>query len=199
MKSTLLTSAFLFLASLSLFAEKIDMNGDFEKCKPDPSGIILPEGWLINKTISRKCEILITKEKDEVRNGKFALRIENESDGKAYLMKWQPVTVQPGDRIKCSIWARGKGKIALGFLTYGTPEGRKNSDFLGTTAWPLKMVNHPDAWKETGNVYTVAQMKKDNVAYTKLILIPVIYVENGAELCLDDYTFERTGTQETVK
>lgn len=178
------------MTAAALHAEKIDMNGDFEKCKADSNGVILPEGWLINKGVTKKSEIQITKETDEVRGGKFALRIENEKDGTAYLMKWQQVSVKPGDKINLTVWAKGKGRIALGFITNGIPEGRKNSVFLGTSAWPVKPVASEDKWVETKNSYTITELKKDGMVCGSLTLTPVIYVEKDAELYLDDYTFE---------
>ena len=190
MNKRLFAALVVFLTAGTLCAEKIDMNGDFEKCKPDSNGVILPEGWIINKGISKKSEIQITKEPDEIRNGKFALRIENEKDGTAYIMKWQPVEVGPGDKIQCSVWVKGKGKIALEFITNGVLEGQKNSDFLGSSAWPVKQLNSETTWVETNNTYSVKEIKKDNKVYSKLSVIPIIYVENEAELCLDDYTFE---------
>lgn len=177
----------LFLAAGSVYAEKIDMNGDFEKCKPDSNGIILPEGWQINKGCTKKSESRIVKETDEIRGGKFALYIENEPGGTAFLMKVQSVKVKPGDRVQCSIWAKGKGKIALGFITNG---GEKYNVFLGTSAGPLKPVDRKNTWTQTANTYTVAEIKKNGDLYSKFAIIPVIYVQDNAELYLDDYTLE---------
>lgn len=190
MNKKFFTALAVCLAAGTLFAEKIDMNGDFEKCKPDSNGVILPEGWIINKGITKKSEIRITRNPDEIRNGKFALRIENEKDGNAYFMKWQPVDVAPGDKIQCSIWAKGQGKLALGFITYGFHEGQKDGEFLGSTVWPVKQLNSGSSWVETNHTYTVEEGKKDNKVYARLSVIPVIYVDNEAEFSLDDYTFE---------
>ncbi len=187
-KWTLLVA--IAMTAAALHAEKIDINGDFEKCKADSNGVILPEGWEINKSLTKKSEIRITKKTDEVRGGKFALCIENEKDGIAYFMNWQQqVSVKPGDKINFSIWVKGKGRIALGFIQYGIPAGQKNSVFLGSFAAPIRPVASEDTWVETSNTYTVAEPRKDGKVCGSLTLIPIIYVKD-AEFYLDDYTFE---------
>lgn len=187
----------LLLCSAMSFAGAIDVNGDFEKCTASATGIILPEGWIINQGVSKNAEVYITREPDYVRNGFFALHLEVEEGGTMYLMKFQNgIEAKPGDRVEFSIWGSGKGKVALGFIQNAARKG-KSGIFLGTVMLPGKELSGSEDWVQHRFVYELQKKEKDKVQYEYFSLIPVIYVQNKADILLDDMTMEMFPAERT--
>lgn len=178
---------FLFLTLPLLFcAAEIDINGDFEKCTASSTGIILPEGWIINKVASKKAEVYITREPDSVRNGFFALQVEVEEGGSMYLMKYQTrIEARPGDQVELSVWGTGSGKLALGFIQNGVRDGQ-GGIFLGTIIQQGKEFAPEEDWSQQRFAYTIKEQKKNEFLYEQFTVNPVIYVNDKADMLLDD-------------
>lgn len=189
----------LFLLSIMAFAGVIDINGDFEKCTASSTGIILPEGWIINRGVSKNAEVYITREPDFVRNGFFALHMEVEESGAMYLMKYQTrIEVHPGDRVEFSIWVSGSGKVALGFIQNGISE-RQNGAFLGTVMQQGNEIAAGESWIQQHFVYVIEKWEKGDVQYAQFTLHPVIYVKNKADVLLDDLHMTIIPAERTIE
>ena len=70
----------LLLTVLPLSAEELEVNGGFERVVASQTGQLMPEGWLLNKPVSKNCIVLVTKNPAEVRNGNFALWLEGDGN-----------------------------------------------------------------------------------------------------------------------
>ena len=100
----IILTALLASALLVLSAEQVNKNGDFEKVKTVGSGTMIPEGWIINKGLSKKFTVTMSREKEDVHGGAFAMEIETEKDGTLFLMNWVPFEVKEGDILEFSIF-----------------------------------------------------------------------------------------------
>lgn len=179
----------MFVLFRLAFSETIEVNGGFEHCTASKSGIILPEGWLINAGVSKNALAYITREPDCLRTGKFALQIEVERGGTMYLMKFHNLKARAGDAIKLSVWSMGKGKLALGFIQNSSAPG-KHDVFLGTMMKPCSQINSEEQWVESQFTYSIENKSKDKTNYEDFTLSPVIYVNDKADLLLDDLKVE---------
>lgn len=183
--------AMLSLALVSVYAEQVNKNGDFEKCKADRAGNLMPEGWSINKGLSKKFVVTVTKEKEDVHGGNFALETETEKDGKLFLTDWKGIALVPGDTLDISVFAKGTGTFQVGYILYGIADGEKKDAFLTTVASP-KMVPNEDNYKKFTHRRNITKVVKNKKTYNKLFAYPVIMVSADSCVFFDDFVINKT-------
>lgn len=184
-------AAALALGLLTLSAEQVNKNGDFEKCKADSAGNLMPEGWTINKGLSKKYAITMSKEKEDVHGGNFAMEVETEQGGTLFLMNWQPIPVKEGDILKFSVYAKGEGSFRTGYLMHGVPEGGKNKTFLWTVA-SKPMKPNEEGYKQFSDSQKIAKLVKNKKQHHDVIAIPVIIIGAKSNILLDDFVVDQT-------
>ncbi|NLF92977.1 MAG: hypothetical protein GX564_03730 [Oligosphaeraceae bacterium] len=172
-------------------AEELQVNGGFERVVASKTGQVLPDGWLVNSGVSRDCTVLISKNPAEVRSGNFSLWLEGESsENRAYLMRYASRTaVKPGDVLRMSVWAQGKGEVSLGALATGTIPATGHSLGARTLAGKRVAVDSPENWQLCEFSLEVQPIRKNDLVFTDLSYVPIIYTFNMDVLLLDDCTF----------
>jgi len=163
-------------------AAMVELNGTFEKCTATPQGVVMPEGWDVNKGVSKGAEVRATRDEDGKRNGFFGVKVDVEKDGSAYMHKWQSINVKKGDVVTIKVWVKGKGKVACGFYC-----NNEKGAFLCTIASPMKDVDSEE-WVEYEAVHTIDGVNNDKIVPSSII--PVIYVGGDSRVALDDYSFD---------
>lgn len=181
----------LLLFMLPFYAEELEVNGGFERVVASRTGQVMPDGWLLNRPVSRDCTVLISKNPSEVRTGNFALWLEGESGtSQAYLMRYASrMTVKPGDVLRMSVWAQGKGEVSLGVIASGTIPGTSQTLGPRTLAGQRIAVDSPESWQKCEFSIAVQPIRKNDLVFTDLSYVPIIYTLNMDVLLLDDCTF----------
>lgn len=174
------------ISAITLAAAEIPCNGNFEKCKADKKGTLMPEGWVINHGQTRKAEMQLTNDDGAAHGGKFAFDFEVEKGGQAFIMYWKPQPIKPGDKLTISAFAKGTGSFQLGYILYGVPEGGKNSFLWTSSLGKFKPVEAQ--YKQFKKVVKFQQPVKNGKKCSNVVLIPVIIVDGGSTLLLDDYS-----------
>lgn len=189
MKMKKLLIAMLSFSLVSAYAEQVNQNGDFEKCKADGAGNLMPEAWSINKGVSKKYTISVTKEKADVHSGNFALEIETEKDGKLFVTNWKGIAIKDGDILDISIFAKGTGTFQLGYILYGVADGEKKDAFLYTVA-SSAMKPQEDKYKKFTYRKKITKIVKNKKTYNKLTAYPVILTGANSYIVMDDLVFD---------
>ena len=164
-----------------------EFNVGFEKCHPTTKGVIMPTYWLVNKFVSKNAESAATMEKKEVRNGRFALKIETEEDGHTYVFNRCSLKVKKGDIIRFSIWGKGFGIFRIGFFCNGLKNDKQSflTTILGKNCKPYE-----DEWTQFSYVFTVKPVSRAKALPNDLRL--AIYVPNeNSVLFFDDLKIEK--------
>lgn len=194
---------FLLLLTIS-YGEEIEVNGGFERVVASKTGQVLPDGWLINQPCCKDCTVLISKNPAEVRSGNFSLWLEGESSqNQAYLLRYASrMSVKLGDVLRMSVWAQGKGEVSLGVIANGTlPDSAQTLGARTLTGGRIP-VDAPTSWQKCEFSITVKPIRKNDLVFTDLSFVPIIYTFNMDVLLLDDCTFtlERAdGEKHSVK
>ena len=159
------------------------LNGGFEKCQPTSQGVILPTNWLVDKSVTKNGAAAATMKTNEVRNGKFALRVETEPEGRIYVFNgFEKLKVDKGDKVRFSIWGKGSGTFRIGYYCNGLKNGKPSflTTVLGKNCNPDK-----DKWQQFEYEFTVVPVSSAKAMPDTLRL--VIYVPAGdSELFFDD-------------
>ena len=166
-----------------------DFNGGFEKCMADRSGRPQPVDWVSNQRVTKKAITRLTKESGCFRSGNFGLLAETEEGGMLSFRSLKMVSVQPGDRIKMQIYAKGIGKYTLQYLVYGVDDPKKNV-FLQTQGFRRTALAKEGGWElfsVSAEFVPSAKMKK---MAEKFAVLPVICVLQDSEIVFDDFSFE---------
>lgn len=184
------------LTALSISAAEIPCNGDFEKCTPAKNGILMPEGWEINKGQTKKAEVQNTNEEGAAHKGKFALDFEVEKGGQAFLTYWGKTNAKVNlkDKVKMSAYVKGSGSFSLAYILYGVPEGGKHT-FMWT-AIVGKFKASGDQYQKFEKEITLRSFKKNGKECSNVMLYPVILVHGDSTLLMDDYTVTITSPAE---
>jgi hypothetical protein len=172
-------------------AEEIEVNGGFERVVASKTGQVLPEGWLLNTAACHDCTVLISKNPAEVRNGNFSLWLEGESGkSQAYLMRYSSrMEVKPGDILRMSVWAQGKGEVSLGVIVSGKLPDTGQSLGVRTRTAQRIAVDSPETWQKCEFSLEVQPIRKNDLVFTDLSYVPIIYTFKMDVLLLDDCTF----------
>ncbi|MBR2440962.1 MAG: hypothetical protein IKB25_12250 [Lentisphaeria bacterium] len=189
MKKLLITA--VTAAFFGLNAEIVNSNGDFEKCKADKAGNLMPEGWGINKGLSKKFTLTMAKEKEDVHGGNFAMETETEGSGTLFLINWKAIPVKTGDTLKFTIYAKGEGTFRIGYLMHGVPEGAKNSVFLWTVASKgMKPVE--GEYKQFTYTAKISPLIKNKKLHHNVSAFPVLIIDKNSNILLDDLVVDLT-------
>ncbi|NLF92437.1 MAG: hypothetical protein GX564_01010 [Oligosphaeraceae bacterium] len=179
------------LLALEGKAEELEVNGGFERVVASKTGQVLPDGWLLNTAACHDCTVLISKNPAEVRSGHFSLWLEGESSqSQAYLMRYASRTaVKPGDVLRMTVWAQGKGEVSLGALATGTISTTGQNLGARTLAGKRVAVDSPESWQQCEFSLEVQPIRKNDLVFTDLSYVPIILTFNMDVLLLDDCTF----------
>jgi hypothetical protein len=185
MKKTLFCALVVF--SLASFAKEIQFNGNFENATANKQGILWPKFW--HKTIfSKETSIRLTKEPDEVQNGKFALFIEQETAKSVANVRY--LTSFPAnlkDKVKATLYVKGTGKLQLMRIIYEGETGK----FLRTIGFgKIYKVDSPDKWVKFEFNDNFPPLKARGKLIEKYKFLPVFNIVGEAELLIDNMTME---------
>ena len=180
----------LLLASMLCMAGSVELNGGFERCTAASNGILVPVGWNLNSKISKDSSVRATREKDEVRNGNFALNLECEEGGTLYFRTLDVFPVNAGDKIRFKFYAMGEGNIEIALMMMSGPGLAHTLRTIG--GFPTKKVPDPLKWNEmTHEVFMRPVKTRDNKQeFSKLWFIPMIHVTGEADIIIDDLSIE---------
>jgi predicted HNH restriction endonuclease len=175
---------------------KIDVNGGFEKVKAEVDGNLMPENWVRDKKLKSLAGVKIVFGDENVKNGKFALKIKPESNKAPHVYNWfNPIKTQTGEIFQIEISAKGKGTFGIFFYSYAA-----NGTFLGTSAAKNKENKHfisidSEKWLDDKLEFEVRKIKQK---FPELIRVAIV-VKPDSDICFDDLKISRTSQNEPMK
>ncbi len=183
-------TVFAFSSLLCLAGGAVELNGGFERCTAASNGILIPMGWNYNVKISKNSAVRATREKDEVRNGNFALNLECDEGGVLYFRTLEVFPVNAGDRIRFKVYAMGEGTFDISLLMMNGPGIGHTLRTIG--GLPKSKVLKPLQWNEIKHEIVMNPVKtRDNKeSFSKLWFIPMIHIEGEADIIIDDLSIE---------
>lgn len=180
----------LMLFISAVYAAEIpDLNGGFEKINRSQK-IAMPMTWHKNKNVTRNAAIELCTEPSLVHSGKSALYIESEKNGRAYVFRSPMIEYHANNEWLVSVYARGKGKLRLGFVFHGFTSSPKNNVYLSSVSSPNFNITDDKFVRYTWK-FKLSKYKKNQKEYTKFMLMPFIDVNGDAVVYVDDYKIEK--------
>ena len=181
----------MLLISVACAAEISDINGGFEKINRSQK-IAMPISWHKNKNVTKNAVIELCTEPSLVHNGKSALYIESEKNGRAYVFRSPMIEYHANDAWQVSVYAKGKGKLKLGFVLHGFTPSTGTKVYLSSTSSADFNVADDKFVHYTWN-FKLPKYKKNQKEYTDFMLMPFIDINGDAIMFVDDYKIEKTG------
>lgn len=179
----------ILLTAFALCAEVVDINGGFEQIKPELGGKISPAGWMVQTKLSRNYEYMVSKTPGTFRTGNFGLVVETQQDGRIYFQRLDRMKFPVGKKLKFSFWAKGSGRIYMGFFCFGSIDGKPET-FIRTLLNTSPQLNNVEEWKEYTFYIPLVPQKVKDVTYTDLRGRICMYFPANCELYLDDIKVE---------
>lgn len=139
---------------------------------------VLPEGWLVNPTVSKTATVALQKDEENV----VFLR----ADG-GWLHYYNPAlfAVSPTDTIIVRVTARGKGIISIGPYTFSEGSGK----FRGALKQPLQLTSDWQTHEYKLQLPQNTDAKTGQSIYLERVR-PLIELSGGKEYDFKDYTLE---------
>lgn len=119
-------------------------NGGFEQYK---EGQAMPEDWVINGGYPARVKVMVDKKL--AHGGRVFLMMQQAKDRPGAIYNKQSIPVKKGEVYEYSLWAKGRGKIALFLYEYSPGK------FLGSATGDWKELT--PQWEKYTFVYIVAK------------------------------------------
>lgn len=166
----------------------LDFNGGFEKCQANTKGVVMPTYWRVNKYVGKNASVVATMEKEEVRNGKFALKVETEEKGFVqFFNSHASIKVKAGEKIRISLCSKGDGTFKFGFYCNGLKNGKQA--FI-TTIMSKDCKPDEDKWRQFTYVFKVRPLSRAK-AMPNSLRVAIFVSSANSELLFDDLKVEK--------
>jgi len=182
--------AIILLLGCSVSGFAIDLNGDFEQCATVPGGGLWPKGWHINKNVTQNAIVELCEDTAAVHSGKYAVFLECEKGGRAYIFHHPLVAAQKTETLKLSVFLRGYGEFTAGFVIFGYVDNPKKLVCL-TSISSQQFSAEKKKWSEHKWTVRLGEMKKDGVIYSNFMLMPFLNMNGEGSILTDSYQLEQ--------
>ena len=188
MLSFMLGVCILIVSAVEKNNDISDFNGEFEKCQANTKGVIMPTHWRVNRYAGKNAAVVATMEKEEVRTGKFALKVETEDGGFVQIFNgFTHLKVKAGDKIRISLWSKGSGTFKFGFYCNGVKNGKQG--FISSIMCK-DCKSDEDKWRQFVYIFKVRPLTRAKAVPNSLRAAIFVSTENS-ELFFDDLKIDR--------
>lgn len=182
--------ALFALSGFLLHGSEVGLNGDFEKSQYIQGVGRWPDSWHLNRNVTRNAIVELCEDAEAVHSGKYALSMECEKDGRAYIYRHPLVPAENNEILKISVFLKGTGIFTVGFCVFGYEENPKKIVHLTSVSSP-RLQTVKGKW--TGNewIFKVQPVTVKGITYRRFMLMPFLNLNGEGLLLIDSYAMEK--------